>query len=79
MYRLGSVVTTIVSIISSLFLFAFALTSTILYSTLVETFNVGMKENQIHTSLGKTIYIYTWLAVSFSMLSSFFWLVSSCC
>jgi len=79
MYRLGSVVTTIVSIISSLFLFAFALTSTILYSTLVGTFNFGTKENQIHTSLGKTIYIYTWLAVGFSMVSGFFWLVSSCC
>jgi len=79
MYRLGSVATTIVSIISSLFLFAFALTSTILYSTLVGTFSFGMKENQIHTSLGKTIYIYIWLAVGFSMLSGFFWLVSSCC
>ena len=77
--RLGSLATTIVSTVSSLFLIAFALTSTILYSTLVGTFNTAMKEYQIHASLGKTIYIYVWLAVAFSFISGFFWLISSCC
>ena len=78
-YRLGSLATTVVGSVNSLLLLAFALTSTILYSTLVGTFNTAMKEYQIYTGLGKTIYIYIWLAVGFSLLSGFFWLISSCC
>jgi len=77
--RLGSVATTIVSSISSLFLIGFALTSTILYSTLVASFNTALKEYQIHANIGRTIYIWVWLAVAFSLASGFFWMISSCC
>lgn len=77
--RLGSVATTIVSGVSSLFLFAFALTSTILYSTLVASFNTALKEYQIHANIGTTMYVWVWLAVAFSLASGFFWMISSCC
>ena len=77
--RLGSLVTTIVSTVSSIFLIAFALTATILYSTLVGTFNTALKEYQIHAVVGRTMFIYVWLAVAFSLVSGFFWLISSCC
>ncbi len=77
--RLGSVATTIVSAVSSIFLIAFALTSTILYSTLTASFNTALKEYQIHGNLGRTIYVWVWLAVAFSLASGFFWMISSCC
>ena len=77
--RLGSLATTVVSTLSSIFLIAFALTATILYSTLVATFNTALYDYQIHASLGRTIYVYVWLAVTFSLAAGFFWLISSCC
>lgn len=77
--RLGSVVTTIVSSISSLFLVGFALTSTILYASLTATFNDALTKYNIHGNLGHRIYVTIWLAVVFSMASGLFWLFSSCC
>lgn len=77
--RLGSVVTTIVSSVSSLFLVGFALTSTILYASLTATFNDALTKYNIHGSLGHQIYVNIWLAVVFSMASGLFWLFSSCC
>ena len=77
--RLGSLATTIVSTISSIFVFAFALTATILYATLTGTFNDALKKYNIHGNLGHNIYVVTWMAVAFSLAAGFFWLISSCC
>ena len=77
--RLGSLATTIVSAVSSLFLLAFALTSTILYASLAATFNTALKNYQVHADVGKTILVWVWLAVVFSLASGFFWTISSCC
>ena len=77
--RLGSLATTIVSTVSSIFTFGFALTATILYATLDGAFNNALKQYNIHGSLGHTIYVWTWLAAAFSLGAGFFWLISSCC
>ena len=77
--RLGSLATTIVSAISSVFFLAFALTSTILYAVLMGTFNDALKKYDIHGSLGHSIYVTIWIGVAFSLASGLFWLFSSCC
>ena len=77
--RLGSLATTIVSTVSSVFVVGFALTATILYSTLAGAFNSALKKYNVHGSLGHDIYVWTWLAVLFSFGAGFFWLISSCC
>ncbi|KAI4160127.1 MAG: hypothetical protein LQ342_005984 [Letrouitia transgressa] len=77
--RWGSLATTIVSSVSSVFLIAFALTSTILYSTLMGSFNTALKKYNIHGSLGHNMYVVVWLAVLFSFAAGVFWLFSSCC
>lgn len=77
--RWGSLATTIVSSISSIFLMSFALTSTILYATLVGTFNHALKQYNIHGTVGHNIFVLVWLAVLFSWASGLFWLFSSCC
>lgn len=77
--RWGSLVTTIVSSVSSLFVISFALTSTILYSTLTATFNTALKKYNIHGTVGHNIFVIVWLAVLFSWASGLFWLLSSCC
>ncbi|KAL8704281.1 MAG: hypothetical protein Q9201_002560 [Fulgogasparrea decipioides] len=77
--RLGSLATTIVSTISSLFIIAFALTATILYATLMGSFNEALKKYNIHGSLGHDMYVVVWLSVAFSFGAGIFWLFSSCC
>lgn len=77
--RWGSLVTTIVSTVSSIFILSFALTATVLYSTLTGTFNHALKDYNIHGSLGHNIYVITWAAVLCSWVAGLFWLFSSCC
>lgn len=77
--RPGSLATTIVSIISTIFTIGFALTSTILYATLTGTFNSALKKYNIHGKMGRSMYITIWLAVAFSLGAGLFWLFSSCC
>ncbi|KAI4250197.1 MAG: hypothetical protein L6R40_000369 [Gallowayella cf. fulva] len=77
--RLGSLATTIVSTVSSFFLIAFALTATILYATLMGSFNNAVKKYNIHGSLGHNMFVVLWLAVAFSFGAGLFWLISSCC
>lgn len=77
--RWGSLATTIVSSVSSLFLMGFALTATILYAVLTGTFNTALKKYNIHASVGHNILVILWLAVAFSWASGLFWLFSSCC
>ncbi len=77
--RWGSLATTIVSTISTFFVIAFALTSTILYATLTGTFNNALKKYNIHGNMGHSVYVTVWLAVAFSLAAGLFWLFSSCC
>lgn len=77
--RLGSLATTLVSTVSSIFVIGFALTATILYATLTGTFNDALKQYNVHGALGRDIYVWTWLAVLFSWGAGLFWLFSSCC
>lgn len=77
--RLGSLATSIVSGISSLFYIAFALTSTILYAVLTGTFNDALTKYNIHGNLGHNIYVATWLGTAFSLGAGLFWMFSSCC
>ncbi len=77
--RWGSLATTIVSFISSTFVIGFALTATILFSTLTGTFNHALTRYNIHASVGHDIFVIVWLAVAFSWGAGIFWLFSSCC
>ena len=77
--RWGSLATTIVSSISSIFTIAFALTATILYATLSATFNTALRDYNISSSIGATMFIVVWLAVAFSWAGGLFWLLSTCC
>ena len=77
--RVGSLATTLVSTISSLFVLGFSLTATILYATLTGAFNEALKEYHIHGKMGRTMYVWAWLAVAFSWGAGLFWLFSSCC
>lgn len=77
--RWGSLVTTIVTTVSSFFIISFALTATILYTTLAGTFNVALKNYNIHGSIGNKIYVITWAAVLCSWAAGIFWLFSTCC
>ncbi|KAI4265568.1 MAG: hypothetical protein L6R35_007090 [Caloplaca aegaea] len=77
--RIGSLATTIVSTISSLFILGFALTATILYSVLLGSFNEALEKYNVRGSLGRDMYVVVWLAVAFSLGAGIFWLFSSCC
>lgn len=77
--RIGSIAATIVSLVSSIFVLGFSLTATVLYAGLTGAFNEALKEYHIHGSMGRTMYIWAWLAVAFSWGAGLFWTFSSCC
>ncbi|KAF2703871.1 integral membrane protein-like protein [Pleomassaria siparia CBS 279.74] len=77
--RWGSLLTTIVSTAQSIFVFAAAITSTAIYSSMVGVFESALKPYNIHASLGKNMLTVVWLAVAFSTASGFFWTISICC
>lgn len=77
--RWGSCVTTLVSSISFFFITAASVTATALFATLTGTFDTALKEYGITGSMGKNMYVTTWLAVAFSLGASVFWMFSSCC
>ncbi|MCJ1471939.1 hypothetical protein MMC13_000581 [Lambiella insularis] len=77
--RLGSIFTTIASVVSSAFLFAFAILATVTFAGLGVAFNVSFKNYGIEFYLGRTMFIYLWLAVVLSLVSGIFWAFSSCC
>ncbi|ORY19730.1 SUR7/PalI family-domain-containing protein [Clohesyomyces aquaticus] len=77
--RWGSLVTTIVSTASTLFVLAAAITSTALYGALAGTFDSVLKPMKIKASVGTKMLSVVWLAVAFSVASGFFWLISVCC
>jgi hypothetical protein len=77
--RWGSLVTTIVSTAQSVFIFAAAITATIVYSVLVGVFETALKDINVEASMGKQMLSVVWLAVAFSLASGLFWLFSVCC
>ncbi|KAF2791110.1 hypothetical protein K505DRAFT_281348 [Melanomma pulvis-pyrius CBS 109.77] len=77
--RWGSLVTTIVSSAQTVFVFAAAITSTVIYGSLAGVFETALKPFNIQASLGKQMLSVVWLAVAFSTASGFFWLISICC
>ncbi|KAF2664352.1 hypothetical protein BT63DRAFT_483765 [Microthyrium microscopicum] len=77
--RIGSCLTTIVASVATLFTLLAALTSTILFSTLVGALDGLLKPYSIKLSVGTRMMALDWIAVAFSIGASMFWLVSICC
>jgi len=77
--RWGSLVTTIVIGVSTLFTILAAITSTILFSTLSGAFNTALRPYGIHLSVGTKMLALEWIAVAFSLGAALFWFVSICC
>lgn len=50
-----------------------------MFATVTGTFNENLKDYGIKGSMGKNIYVATWLAVAFSLGAGLFWMISSCC
>jgi SUR7/PalI family len=64
---------------ATLFTFLAAITSTILFSTLVGALNTALKPYHVKLTLGSKMIALDWIAVVFSIAASMFWLVSICC
>jgi hypothetical protein len=62
-----------------LFTILAALTSTILFSTIVGAMGTALKPYKIKLSVGTKMMALDWIAVVFSIGASMFWLVSICC
>jgi hypothetical protein len=77
--RLGSCATTVVASAATLFTFAAALTSTILFSTLTGVLDAALKPYKIKLSIGSRMLAVDWLAVAFSVAATLFWTISICC
>jgi hypothetical protein len=77
--RLGSCVTTFVSVTATLFSFLAALTSTILFSVLTGTFNSVLKTYGIRLTVGTKMMALDWIAFAFSLGATLFWTISICC
>ncbi|KAI9890165.1 MAG: hypothetical protein M1814_004447 [Vezdaea aestivalis] len=77
--RWGSMVTTIVSCVSSVFIFVASLTATLTFSILAASFNTVFKPYNIKAHVGGPMLATTWLAVAFSFGAGVFWLLSTCC
>ena len=77
--RLGSLFTTISAFVTTAFLFAFALLTTLTYVGMVATFNLSLNQYKIKFKLGPTMFVYMWLSVACSLVAALFWAFSSCC
>ncbi|MCJ1406813.1 hypothetical protein MMC19_000883 [Ptychographa xylographoides] len=77
--RLGSLFTTLASVVTSIFLWSFAILATATYVGLGGAFNVALKQYGITFYIGTTMFIYMWLAVACSLVSGIFWAFSCCC
>ncbi|KAL5360954.1 SUR7/PalI family-domain-containing protein [Aspergillus floccosus] len=77
--RWGSCVTTLVAIVAFLFTAAASATSTALFAVIAGVFNEKLKTAGIVGTMGKNMYVATWLAVAFSLAASLFWMISTCC
>ncbi|KAF3386761.1 SUR7 family protein pun1 [Penicillium rolfsii] len=77
--RWGSCVTTLVALVAFLFTAAASITSTVLFSIFKSSLGTTLKAYGIRLSMGKNIYVATWLAVAFSLGALIFWTFSVCC
>ena len=77
--RIGSLLTWILSVISTLFTFGAVLTSTILFSILVGALKGILDKYKVTVSLSTHTLAVSWLAVALSIGATFFWLFSICC
>jgi SUR7/PalI family len=65
--------------VSSFFILAASITATVMFSTLLGSFNEVFKSYGIKATLGAEMMRITWLAVAFSFGAGIFWLLSVCC
>ncbi|KAJ5281049.1 hypothetical protein N7478_006421 [Penicillium angulare] len=77
--RWGSCVTTLVAVFAFIFTAAGSITSTVLFSIFRSTLKGTLEAYGITLSMGKNIYIATWLATAFSLAAVIFWTFSVCC
>ncbi|PYH98194.1 integral membrane protein [Aspergillus ellipticus CBS 707.79] len=77
--RWGSCVTSLVSAVAFVFTAAASVTSTALFAVLKGVFKTELEKYGITGSMGKNIYVATWLAVAFALGACLFWVFSSCC
>ncbi|KAF2664988.1 integral membrane protein-like protein [Microthyrium microscopicum] len=77
--RLGSCITTIVACVSTFFTLAAAISSTVLFGTLVGAWKAALTPYEIQVHLGPRVFALDWLAVAFSLVATLFWSFSTCC
>ncbi|PNP56366.1 hypothetical protein THARTR1_03522 [Trichoderma harzianum] len=77
--RIGSLATTVVAVVATIFMFAASITSTALFVVLTGVFNSSLKDYGVNAHLGGNLFAASWLAAALSLASSVLWLFSSCC
>ncbi|KAM0716920.1 hypothetical protein Q7P37_006772 [Cladosporium fusiforme] len=77
--RWGSLCTWIMAIISTLFTFLAALTTTILFSTLSGALHTLLDPYNIKVRVGTRALAIAWIATALSIVATLFWLFSICC
>ncbi|EHK25816.1 uncharacterized protein TRIVIDRAFT_62483 [Trichoderma virens Gv29-8] len=77
--RIGSLATTVVAVVATIFMFAASITSTALFVVLAGVFNTSLKDYGVTAQLGGNLFAASWLAAALSLASSVLWLFSSCC
>lgn len=77
--RWGSLCTWIMAIISTIFTFLAALTTTILFSTLTGALHTLLDPYNIKVSVGTRALAIAWIATALSIVATLFWLFSICC
>ncbi|KAK3719538.1 hypothetical protein LTR37_004396 [Vermiconidia calcicola] len=77
--RLGSFLTWIVSLASSVITLAAVATSTALYIALTVSLRGIFDPYNVHVQLGRNAMTVSWLSVVFSWFATLFWLFSVCC
>lgn len=77
--RLGSLFTTLSSLVTLSLTFAFALLTTLTYFGMVATGTLSFVSTDIGLKIGPAIFVYMWLSVACSLVGTLFWAFSSCC
>lgn len=77
--RWGSLATTIVSSIQTVFFLGAASAVTAIYVSLAAVFHTVFQPYKIKATLGSKMLAVLWIGVAFSVASGFFWLISICC
>lgn len=77
--RLGSFLTWLLSIISSVSTLAAVVVSTVTFSAFVGAMNKLLNPYNVHLTVGKQTLVLAWLAVLFGWAGTSFWLFSACC